>query len=182
MTPLDEVFMISYDSKFDSELLQLIMKNGFSRVPVFKGEKTNILGMLLVKNLLSLNFDKSVDVKDLKLSPLPRFSGDHSIFSIFHEFKMGKSHMGIVEMVINGRCVPVGILTLEDLIEELIQQEILDETDERLSDGKTIPMQATLQSYILHGMKSGSEVSTPISQSISRDEGNVSELLLENKK
>ena len=86
--------------------------------------------MFLVKNLLSHDTQQHMKVKDLKLSPLPRFLADHSLFSIMHEFKLGKSHLGIVESVIEGQQVPIGIITLEDLIEELIQQEIIDETDQ----------------------------------------------------
>jgi CBS domain containing-hemolysin-like protein len=97
---------------------------------VFSGDRTNIVGMLLVKNLLSHNTDERMKVKDLKLSPLPRFLSDHSLFSVMHEFKLGKSHLGVVESIIDGQQVPIGIITFEDLIEELLQQEIIDETDE----------------------------------------------------
>lgn len=86
--------------------------------------------MVLVKSLLSRSTDKQMKVKDLKLSPLPRFHSDYSLFSIFNEFKLGKSHLGVVEAQVNDKLVPVGIITLEDLIEELIQQDIIDETDQ----------------------------------------------------
>ncbi len=88
------------------------------------------MGMMLIKNLLSHDTSEHVKVKDLKLSLLPRFLADHSLFSILHEFKLGKSHLGIIESVVEGEQVPIGIITLEDLIEELIQQEIIDETDQ----------------------------------------------------
>lgn len=86
--------------------------------------------MILVKNLLSITSTIGIKVKDLKTSPIPRFLADHSLFSMLNEFKLGKSHMGIVEAYVNGRREPIGIVTLEDLIEELLQQEIVDETDE----------------------------------------------------
>lgn len=130
MTPLDQVFMLSQDADLNDELFRTLQQKGFSRVPVFSGERTNIVGMILVKNLLTHDTDEKLKVKDLQLSPLPRFMADYSLFSIFHEFKLGKSHMGIVEMSQAGRRYPIGIITLEDLIEELIQQEIIDETDE----------------------------------------------------
>ena len=82
--------------------------------------------MILVKNLLQVNPDVELRVRDMEISNLPRFTADFSLFSIFHIFKQGKSHMGIVESNVEGKTVPIGILTMEDLIEELIQHEILD--------------------------------------------------------
>ena len=110
--------MISYDAELDKNLIQTILKKGYSRIPVFKGDRVNILGMIMVKNLLQLDLKETIFVKDLKLSNIPKFSLDHSLFSIFHEFKLGKSHMGIVESVIDGARQPIGIITLEDLIEK----------------------------------------------------------------
>ena len=185
MTPLEDVFMISYDAVLDRPLLQTILKKGFSRIPVFKGERTNILGMIMVKNLLEAELtDKSL-IKDLKLSNIPKFNVDHSPFSIFNEFKQGKSHLGLVESVADGVRVPIGIVSLEDIIEELLQQEIIDETDENLIESRNIPIQATLQGYLVHGMKSTSETSGKsvlIEKLSPNDEGNVSELLLDNKR
>ena len=173
MTPLDQVFMISSESELDKNLLKTILKKGYSRIPVFKGERTNILGMLMIKSLLEVDFSEKTFIKDLKLSNIPKFSIEHSLFSIFNEFKQGKSHLGIVETVIDGSKQPVGIITLEDLIEELIQQDILDETDERILDSRALPIQATLQSYLLHGINKNLN---------SNDQGSVSELLLDNKR
>lgn len=177
--------MVSYDSELDKKLLNTILQKGFSRIPVFKGERTNILGMIMVKNLLKVDFNNKVFVKELNLSNIPKFPLDHILFAAFHEFKQGRSHMGLVETVIGGVRQPIGIVTLEDLIEELLQQEISDETDEKLADARSIPMQATLQSYLMHNIQSTSEMSgtTILASKLSpTDEGNVSELLLENKK
>lgn len=177
--------MISYDSELDKALIQIILQKGFSRIPVFKGDRSNIIGMIMVKNLLQVDFDKKIFAKDLKLSNIPKFSLDHSPFAAFNEFRQGRSHMGLVESVINGVRQPIGIITLEDLIEELIQQDIIDETDEKLAEVRSMPIQATLQSYLIHGMKSTSEMSgkSAMTEKLSpKDEGNVSELLLDNKR
>lgn len=185
MKPLDDVFMISYDAELDKVLLQTILKKGFSRIPVFMGDRTNILGMIMVKSLLEIDLSNKIYIKNLKLSNIPKFPIDHSPFSIFNEFKQGKSHLGLVESVIDGVRLPVGIVTLEDLIEELLQQEIIDETDEKMIESRNIPIQATLQGYLVHGMKSASETSgkSVLADKLSpKDEGNVSELLLDNKR
>jgi metal transporter CNNM len=185
MKSLDEVFMISYDAELDKSLLHIILKKGFSRIPVFKGDRTNILGMIMVKSLLEIDLKDRIFIKNLNLSTIPKFSSDHSLFSIFHEFKQGKSHMAIVESVNNGSREPIGIITLEDLIEELIQQEIIDETDEPVAEARQVPIQAALQGYLLQSIKSNSELSgkNSLCHVLSpKEEGNVSELLLNNKK
>lgn len=177
--------MISDESELDKNLVRTILKKGFSRIPVFKGDRENIIGMIMVKNLLEVEFFEKVIVKNLKLSNIPKFLHDHSLFATFNEFKQGRSHMGIVESIIDGVRKPIGIVTLEDLIEELLQQEIIDETDEKLPEARTVPMQATLQGYLMHSMKSTSEMSgkSGKDEKLSpRDEGNVSELLLDNKR
>lgn len=184
MKPLNDVFMVSYDAELDKTLLETMLKKGFSRIPVFKGERVNITGMIMIKSLLAVDFNAKVFIKDLKLSNIPKFQVDHSLFAIFNEFKQGKSHMGIVESVIDGARVPLGIVTLEDLIEELLQQEIIDETDEKSIEPRNIPIQAALQNYLVHEMKSTSSSGKAfMSDSLSpRDDGNVSQLLLDNKR
>lgn len=183
--PLDEIFMISEESDLDKKLIQTILKKGFSRIPVFRGDRENIVGMIMVKNLLDVDLLENIRVKNLKLSVIPKFLHDHSLFATFNEFKQGKSHMGIVESFIDGVRKPIGIVTMEDLIEELLQQEIVDETDEKLPEARTVPIQATLQGYLLHEMRSASEMSgkSIMAEKLNpRDEGNVSELLLDNKR
>jgi CBS domain containing-hemolysin-like protein len=174
--------MISDESELDKKLVQTILKKGFSRIPVFKGDRENIVGMIMVKNLLEVEFSEKILVKNLKLSNIPKFSQDHSLFATFNEFKQGRSHMGIVESLIGGVRKPIGIVTMEDLIEELLQQEIIDETDEKLPEARTVPLQATLQGYLMHSMKSATEMSGKSEKIGPRDEGNVSELLLDNKR
>ena len=177
--------MISDESELDKSLIQIILKKGFSRIPVFKGDRENIVGMIMVKNLLEVDLTGKVFIKNLKLSIIPKFLQDHSLFTAFNEFKQGRSHMGIVESFVDGIRKPIGIVTLEDLIEELLQQEIIDETDEKLPEARTVPIQATLHGYLMHGMKSTSEMlgnSNKVDKMSPRDEGNVSELLLDNKR
>ena len=188
MKPLDEVFMISLDSILDKPLIQSILKKGYSRIPVFSGERTNISGMIMVKSLLEVDLSaEPVPVKNLKLANIPKFPLDHSLFAIFNEFKLGKSHLGIVESIPgNGPKIPLGIVTLEDLIEELLQQDILDETDDKSLETHKVPIQAAYQNFIVQGMKGGHEKSPmkyPKTERLSpRDEGSVSELLLDNKR
>ncbi len=52
MTPLDKVFMIDINSNLDEQTLKRIYSEGFSRIPVFEGERENIVGLLMARDLV----------------------------------------------------------------------------------------------------------------------------------
>ncbi|KAJ2834946.1 hypothetical protein GGI24_000135 [Coemansia furcata] len=191
MTELRNVYMVDIDAKLDRALLTEMLRQGHSRVPVFEGERSNVVGVLLVKSLILLDPDDAVPVREAKISAIPLVTPDVSLYDILNAFQEGGSHMAIVvgppqlhqrrqpalgvqdsettplmgdtprdsqrvakppalvrklssyirsssgghrvfgdisEETVRG-FVPLGIITLEDVIEELIQEEIIDETD-----------------------------------------------------
>eukprot|EP01117_Protostelium_nocturnum_P003056 TRINITY_DN1399_c0_g1_i1.p1 TRINITY_DN1399_c0_g1~~TRINITY_DN1399_c0_g1_i1.p1 ORF type:complete len:392 (-),score=52.35 TRINITY_DN1399_c0_g1_i1:68-1243(-) len=127
MTPLDSVFMVSKDEIFDHEMIKKIMADGRSRVPVYKDNRRNIIGLLMVKYLIGVSPDKGTPISQVGLRPLPGVLSDKPLYDILNEFQTGKSHMCTVSDSSSGELI--GIITLEDVIEELIQEEITDETD-----------------------------------------------------
>ncbi|KAJ3119546.1 hypothetical protein HK098_005364 [Nowakowskiella sp. JEL0407] len=219
MTEINDVFMISSDSRLDSKLIETIIQKGHSRVPIYNSQRHNIIGVLLVKQLLSLSsllriqlsqqpeqFNSKSEfsplISELKLRRLPRVKSDTPLFEMLHVFEQGGSHMAVVveeytestfnsnmnsnmnsstvnsvnhSNSVNGNAVNVGggelkpsspylstkqkyiatasplwivgdgtgntppsgvkrytvlgIVTLEDVIEELLGEEIIDETD-----------------------------------------------------
>ena len=52
MTPLDKVFMLSSQQPLDDECIQLILARGHSRIPVYGASRTDLLGLILVKEIL----------------------------------------------------------------------------------------------------------------------------------
>lgn len=206
MTPISETFTIDINEKLDSELMNLIMGKGHSRVPVYYEQPTNIIGLVLVKNLLTIHPADEVPVKNVTIRKIPRVPENMPLYDILNEFQKGHSHMAVVvkqsnpvqeelpnadgdvKLVIDGekpsesnlkysrsinklKSFPivghssskgsrskkwardafadvleidknplpklneeeeaVGIITMEDVIEELLQEEIFDETDYR---------------------------------------------------
>jgi len=127
MTPLSSVFMIPIELAFTKETLRMIYETGHSRIPVYKDSKQNIVGLLITKRLLLIDPNEGITLPQLDIPPLPTVPESMELYDMLNEFQTGKSHMvGVLDDVT--KCI-LGIVTLEDVIEELIQEEIIDETD-----------------------------------------------------
>lgn len=202
MTPIESTFSLDVASKLDWEAIGKILARGHSRVPVYSGNPKNIIGLLLVKNLLTVRAETETPVSAVSIRRIPRVPADMPLYDILNEFQKGSSHMAAVVKVIRERNNPqspndtekskdkevikhnsqltipllsrfyeksenvvnidkpklaadqqfqkdgpatngvyhsldnaedgeevIGIITLEDVFEELLQEEIVDETD-----------------------------------------------------
>lgn len=138
MTHIEDAFMLSLDAVLNFETVSEIMKSGFSRIPVYDGTRTNIVTLLYIKDLAFVDPDDNTPLKTLcefYQNPCHFVFEDVTLDVMFKQFKEGhKGHMAFVHRVNNeGDGDPfyetIGLLTLEDVIEELIQAEIMDETD-----------------------------------------------------
>nr|XP_028586234.1 metal transporter CNNM2 isoform X5 [Podarcis muralis] len=144
MTPLRDCFMITAEAVLDFNTMSEIMESGYTRIPVFEGERSNIVDLLFVKDLAFVDPDDCTPLKTITRfynHPLHFVFNDTKLDAMLEEFKKGKSHLAIVQRVNNeGEGDPfyevLGIVTLEDVIEEIIKSEILDETD-LYTDNKT---------------------------------------------
>lgn len=126
MTPISRVFMLSADSVLDGDLLRQIVARGYSRVPVFKGSRDIITGVLLVKSLLALDLSKPIPVCSLKLLDPLFCQWSESLYEMLKKFRKAKTHLAIVKTE-SSRVV--GVLSIEDVFEHLIRNEIWDELD-----------------------------------------------------
>ncbi|XP_011882400.1 PREDICTED: metal transporter CNNM4 [Vollenhovia emeryi] len=138
MTRIEDVYMLNYNAILDFETVSEIMKSGFSRIPVYEDVRTNIVTMLYIKDLAFVDPDDNMPLKTLcqfYQNPCNFIFEDVTLDIMFKQFKEGhKGHMAFVQRVNNeGEGDPfyevIGLVTLEDVIEELIQAEIIDETD-----------------------------------------------------
>ncbi|XP_028243025.1 DUF21 domain-containing protein At2g14520-like isoform X2 [Glycine soja] len=215
MTPISETFTVDINSKLDRELMNEILEKGHSRVPVYYEQPTNIIGLVLVKNLLTVHPEDEAPMKSVTIRRIPRVPESMPLYDILNEFQKGHSHMAVVVrrcdktnqqssqnnandsvrdvkvdidgekppkekalkpkmplhkwksfpntnkssnrgsrsrkwsknmysdiLEIDGSPLPklpeeeeaVGIITMEDVIEELLQEEIFDETDHHFED------------------------------------------------
>ncbi|KAK3038112.1 hypothetical protein RJ639_029566, partial [Escallonia herrerae] len=196
MTPISKAFSLDLDGTLTLwvytflDTLNAIMTMGHSRVPVYSGNRTNIIGLILVKSLLTVDPDNAVPLRRMILRKIPRVSENMPLYDILNEFQKGHSHIAVVYKDLNETtetakkikednvsikadlhdadktlkksppstpafkkrhkgcsfCIldlenspipefppneeAVGVISMEDVIEELLQEEILDETDE----------------------------------------------------
>ncbi|CAH9144570.1 unnamed protein product [Cuscuta epithymum] len=212
MTPISETFAIDINATLDRDMMNLILEKGHSRIPVYYEQPTNIIGLVLVKNLLTIHTEDRVPVKNVTIRRIPRVLETMPLDDILNEFQKGHSHMAVVvrqcnnqtaqtttvpppndvKVDIDGEKIPsqkslkmkqalkkwksfpnsgsnsykstrskkwmkdmyadilpmdgnplpklpeeeevVGIITMEDVIEELLQEEIYDETDHQVDE------------------------------------------------
>uniref|UniRef100_A0A3B5MIB7 Metal transporter n=1 Tax=Xiphophorus couchianus TaxID=32473 RepID=A0A3B5MIB7_9TELE len=137
MTPLANCFMIQADAVLDFNTMSEIMESGYTRIPVYDEERSNIVDILYVKDLAFVDPDDCSNLKTITKfynHPVHFVFHDTKLDAMLEEFKKGKSHLAIVQKVNNeGEGDPfyevLGLVTLEDVIEEIIKSEILDESD-----------------------------------------------------
>ncbi len=139
MTPVDDVFTMSSDEILDEKTVDEIFNAGFSRIPIhLPDEPTNFVGMLLVRVLIRYDPDDCLPVSSFPLATLPETNPETSCLNILNYFQEGKSHMVVVSSTPGEPVGALGVLTLEDVIEELIGEEIIDESDVYIDVHKAI--------------------------------------------
>jgi gliding motility-associated protein GldE len=124
MTPRMDVFAVSKSIPW-SEALPEVLESGYSRIPVFEGSIDEIVGILYIKDLLP-----HIDQSDFHWQSMLRtpiyVPANKKIDDLLREFQERKTHMAVVVDEYGGTS---GIITLEDIIEEIVG-EITDEFDE----------------------------------------------------
>ncbi|KAJ5479147.1 hypothetical protein N7530_004656 [Penicillium desertorum] len=130
MTPMEDVFTMSADTVLDERTMDHILSQGYSRIPIHAPENPmNFVGMLLVKMLITYDPEDCKRVRDFALATLPETRPETSCLDIVNFFQEGKSHMVLVSEYPSEDRGALGVVTLEDVIEELIGEEIIDESD-----------------------------------------------------
>eukprot|EP01002_Notosolenus_urceolatus_P000799 NODE_1201_length_1528_cov_6.178499_g996_i0.p1 GENE.NODE_1201_length_1528_cov_6.178499_g996_i0~~NODE_1201_length_1528_cov_6.178499_g996_i0.p1 ORF type:complete len:488 (+),score=114.45 NODE_1201_length_1528_cov_6.178499_g996_i0:64-1464(+) len=130
--------MLPKDARLDDDLMARIWHSGHSRIPVYDGQREKIVGLLLTKDLILVAPEEGMTVETaMNFYPqvLWKVDAEAKLMEILDKMKSGIGHLAIVtkaEADPSGGdpadCT-LGVVTLEDLIEELISAEILDETD-----------------------------------------------------
>jgi metal transporter CNNM len=121
MTPMEDVFTLSADTVLDDDMMNTILSEGYSRIPIYAvNDHENFIGMLLVKMLITYDPEDCLRVHDFHLATLPETRPETSCLDIINFFQEGKSHMIMVSESPGESYGALGVVTLEDVIEELI--------------------------------------------------------------
>ena len=125
-TPIKQVYWLTPDTVIDADRIDEIKLKSRSRIPVLNQTLTECYGVLLMKELVDINFDEqSYRVDELPLHKTIVVGSMTALDTMFRKFIASHSHLLPVER--DDKII--GIVTIEDLIEEIIGHEILDEVD-----------------------------------------------------
>ncbi len=126
MTDLRKVYWLTPDTIINARKIDEIKEKGWSRIPIINRQHTTCFGVMLMKDLVDVDFDdQGRAVEDLPLYPSQIVGSMTALDTLFRKFINGGTHLFPVER--DDKIV--GIVTIEDLLEEIVGHEIEDETD-----------------------------------------------------
>jgi len=125
LTPRVEVFSLPSEQALDRKMLKKIYKTGHSRIPVYLDDRDNIVGILYSKDLIA-NDNNGKTVGDLARQDVIFVDYDKPLDQLLNAFKKTRHHLFVVLSEYGGMS---GIVTIEDVLEEIIGEEIVDEFD-----------------------------------------------------
>ena len=129
-TPLEKMYAIDINNLTHESLHELLIKTTFSRIPIYKKDINNIIGVLIVRNYLK-EYKQNPEVSIRKTLQKPYFVSTRvKIDDLIGGFRKNHTHLAIVR---NASKV-VGIITMEDILEELVGD--MSEKSPKLKGGK----------------------------------------------
>ncbi|MCW5660709.1 MAG: CBS domain-containing protein [Burkholderiaceae bacterium] len=120
--------LLDIDAPYD-ELLEVVIETSHSRFPVYEGQRDNIIGILLAKDLLKLQRAPELNLRTL-LRPAVFVPESKNLNELLRDFRSNRNHLAIV---IDEFGNTAGLITIEDVLEEIVG-EIEDEFDEIQGD------------------------------------------------
>lgn len=132
MTPRKSVVSISYDAS-DNEILEIIEEESYSRIPVYEDNPDKIIGILHACDYLLKRNERNFNLKSILHTPV--FVPETvSLDVLFKDMQTDHNHLAVV---VNEYGETSGIVTMEDILEEIVG-EIWDERDEEIDEFKKI--------------------------------------------
>lgn len=172
MIPRIDMATVSEDADYE-EVLDLFAECMYTRLPVFKEDKDNIIGMINIKDFILVK-----DKEQFKISDIMR--------NIYYTYEFKKTADLLIEMrekcvnvsiVLNEYGAAVGMITLEDLLEEIVG-EIRDEYDE---DEEEFIKQVDERTYLVEGGMKLSDINDELGTMLeSEDYDSIGGLIIEN--
>ncbi len=124
MVPLKDAIMLEYRSK-PEQILNALQDSVHTRFPVYDGERTRVVGIVNAKDLFAIYSTSGLINLEDAMYTTTWSTAERSIADQLKEFRRARRQMAIV---IDAGGTPIGIITLEDIVEELVG-DIEDEHD-----------------------------------------------------
>lgn len=129
MTPRTEMVAVELGTPRE-KLLQFVAEEGYSRIPVYKGDLDHIVGIIHTKDIINLLLNAELVILEDILRPPYFVPESRKVRELLADFQRKQIHMAIVLDEYGGTA---GLITLEDIIEEIVG-EIQDEYDVELGE------------------------------------------------
>ena len=129
MVPAGRMDQLDIGADYD-DLLHVVIATGHSRFPVYDGKRENVIGILMVKDLLKLQRSPDLNLRTL-LRPAVFVPESKGLNELLRDFRSNRNHLAIV---IDEFGSTAGLITIEDVLEEIVG-EIEDEFDDK--DGES---------------------------------------------
>ena len=126
MVPKDKMILIDVNANIE-DILDKVLESGYSRLPVYKDNPEDIIGVINMKDLLNLSVNRDLVILQDIIYPPIFIQESKNITELLKEFQKGHTHIAIV---VDSHGKIQGLVTLEDLLEEIVG-EIQDEYDIR---------------------------------------------------
>lgn len=129
MTPIRQTYWLTPTTIIDGHTISEIQTKSWSRIPIFSKDLSECSGVLLMKDLVNINFNETpVEVRSLPLHETKLVGSMTALDTMFRKFINAHTHLIPIEK--DDRIV--GIVTIEDILEEIVGHEIIDEADHRI--------------------------------------------------
>jgi len=129
MVPTPHMDLLDIEAEYD-DLLHLVIRTGHSRFPVYEGQRDNIIGILMAKDLLKVQRSPGLNLRTL-LRPAVFVPESKGLNELLRDFRSNRNHLAIA---IDEFGSTAGLVTIEDVLEEIVG-EIEDEFDDK--DGES---------------------------------------------
>lgn len=128
LTPIENTYWLTTDTRLDDARIDEIKAIGYSRIPIFDKNLTKCYGVLLMKDLVDVDFDENnFTVDDMTLYPTQLVGSMTALDTMLRKLIASGTHLIPIER--DDKII--GVVTVEDLLEEIVGQEIEDETDRK---------------------------------------------------
>ena len=124
MTPNTVALLLESSQVLDEAFFQTLKQSGFSRFPVYENDKNNIIGILYIKDLIGVL--PGVKVKDIYDPYIHTVHPENKLDLVLNQFIQKRMHLFIVSDEFGGF---EGVISLEDVLEQILDTEIVDEDD-----------------------------------------------------